>query len=263
MSKPFPGEKLLIKVIDDLVDFLPYLVLVGGWVPYIYARYIWKNVPNLAVTTSDIDFGVGVLGFDGKDTVASRVQKLGYGERHVSMDRMIPFVPIVKDTVGDLKAEVEFITDPKVPRAFVNKIIGPEIKINEIEHFSLLLESVITAKMDEREIQIPTESMFTFHKLLTFVERQNREKLKKDLYYVYYMLRFCPKKEQLVDDVLSLIKSRKEGKRVKQNLNEYFNSVDSKGPFFVEEENGPDAYIGNLRQDIFDRFNGIKQRITE
>ena len=262
MSKPFPGEKLLIKVIDDLVDFLPYLVLVGGWVPYIYARYIWKNVPNLAVTTSDIDFGVGVLGFDGKDTVASRVQKLGYGERHVSMDRMIPFVPIVKDTVGDLKAEVEFIADPKVPRAFVNKIIGPEIKINEIEHFSLLLESVITAKMDEREIQIPTESMFTFHKLLTFVERQNREKLKKDLYYVYYMLRFCPKKEQLVDDVLFLIKSRKEGKRVKQNLNEYFNSVDSKGPFFVEEENGPDAYIGNLRQDIFDRFNGIKQRIA-
>ena len=67
----------------------------------------------------------------------------------------------------------------------------------------------------------------------------------------------------MVDDVLFLIKSRKEGKRVKQNLNEYFNSVDSKGPFFVEEENGPDAYIGNLRQDIFDRFNGIKQRITE
>lgn len=173
MSKPFPGERLLIKVIDDLADFLPYLVLVGGWVPYIYARYIWKNVPNLAVTTSDIDFGVGVQGFDGKDTVASRVQKLGYGER------------------------------------------------------------------------------------------QNREKLKKDLYYVYYMLRFCPKKEQLVDDVLSFIKSRKEGKRVKQNLNEYFNNVDSKGPFLVEEENGADAYIGNLRQDIFDRFNGIRQRITE
>ena len=106
MSKPFPGEKLLIKVIDDLADFFPYLVIVGGWVPYIYARYIWKNVPNLAVTTSDIDFGVGVQGFDGKDTVASRVQKLGYGERQVSLDRMNPFVPIVKDTVGNLKAEV-------------------------------------------------------------------------------------------------------------------------------------------------------------
>ncbi|OGQ35504.1 MAG: hypothetical protein A3F16_01085 [Deltaproteobacteria bacterium RIFCSPHIGHO2_12_FULL_43_9] len=263
MYKIFPGEKLLIKVIDDLADFLPYLVLVGGWVPYIYARYIWKNVPNLVVTTSDIDFGVGVQGFDGKDTVASRVQKLGYGERHVSMDRINSFVPIVKDTVGNLKAEVEFITDSKVPRKVVNKIIGQEIKVNKIEHFGLLLESVIMVKVDGREIQMPTESMFTFHKLLTFVQRQNKEKLKKDLYYVYYMLRFCPKKEQLVDDVLSIIKSRKEGKPVNQNLNEYFSSVDSKGPLFVEEENGPDAYIDNVRQDIFERFNRIRQGIAE
>lgn len=263
MSKPFPGEKLLIKVIDDLADFLPYLVLVGGWVPYIYARYIWKNVPNMAVTTGDIDFGVGNQDFNGKDTIASRVQRLGYGERHVSMDRIVPFVPIVKDASGDLKAEVEFITDPKVPRKIVNKIVGQEIKINEIEHFSLLLGSVITAQMDARDIRIPTESMFTFHKLLTFVDRQNKEKLRKDLYYVYYMLRFCPKKEQLADDVVALIKKRKEGKKVKKNLKEYFSSVDSKGPLFVEQENGPDAYIDNVRQDAFDKFSGIRQRAEE
>jgi len=263
LSKEFQGEKLLIKVIDDLADFLPYLVLVGGWVPYIYARYIWKNVPNMAVTTGDIDFGVGDQDFNGKDTIASRVQRLGYGERHVSMDRMVPFVPIVKDASGDLKAEVEFITDPKVPRKIVNKIVGQEIKINEIQNFSLLLGSVITAQMNERNIQIPTESMFTFHKLLTFVERENKEKLKKDLYYVYYMLRFCPKKEQLADDVVALIKKRKEGKQVKGNLKEYFNSVDSKGPLFVEEENGPDAYIDNVRQDVFDKFSGIRRRVEE
>lgn len=260
MSKIFSSEKLLIKVIDDLADFLPYLVLVGGWVPYVYARYIWKNVPDLAVTTTDIDFGVGAVGFKGKDTVAARVQKLGYGERHVSMDRLVPFVPIVKDREGDMKAEVEFITDLKVSKNIVNKIVGPEIKINAIEHFSLLLDSVITAKMAGRDIQIPTESMFTFHKMLTFVERQDKEKLKKDIYYVYYMLRFCPQKEQLADEVAGIIKKRKEGEKVKQNLNEYFNSVDSKGPLFVEQENGPDAYINNLRQDIFDRFNVILQK---
>ena len=259
MYKTFSSEKLLFKVIDDLADFLPYLVLVGGWVPYIYAKYIWENMPNLAVTTSDIDFGVGIQGFEGKETIASCVQRLGYGERHVSMDRMIPFVPIVKDIVGGLKAEVEFITDPKVSRKLVNRIVGREIKINEIEHFSLLLESVITAKIDKREMQIPTESMFVFHKLLTFVQRQDREKLKKDIYYVYYMLRFCPRKEYCIGTVLSLIESRKEGKQVQKNLNEYFSSVDSKGPLFVEAENGPDAYIDDLRQDIFERFNRLRQ----
>ena len=34
MTETFPAEKLLSKVIDDLADFLPYIVLVGGWVPF-------------------------------------------------------------------------------------------------------------------------------------------------------------------------------------------------------------------------------------
>ena len=75
------------------------------------------------------------------------------------------------------------------------------------------------------------------------------------------MLRFCPKKEQLADDVVALIKKRKEGKQVKENLKEYFSSVDSKGPLFVEQENGPDTYIDNVRQDAFDKFSGIRQRV--
>ncbi|MFH1857076.1 MAG: hypothetical protein ABH836_07650 [Candidatus Omnitrophota bacterium] len=262
MSKEFQGNKLLIKVINDLSDFLPYLVLVGGWVPYIYAKYIWKNVINMPVTTGDIDFGVGAKDFNGKDTISSRVQKLGYGERHVSMDRMVPFVPIVKDADGELKAEVEFIADCKVPGNVINKIIGTAIKINKIKHFSLLLGSVVTVKMNDKDVQIPTESMFTFHKLLTFIDRQDKEKLKKDLYYVYYMLRFSPRKAQLADDVAGLIKQLKEGKKVTQNLVEYFSALDSKGPLFVEQENGPDAYIDNVKEDVFNKFNGIRRKYT-
>ncbi len=261
MPKEFPGEKLLIKVIDDLADFLPYLVLVGGWVPYIYARYIWKDIPSMAVTTGDIDFGVGDHDYNGKDTIASRVQRLGYGERHASMDRMIPFVPIVKDASGDAKAEVEFITDPEVSRKVINRIVGREIKINEIQHFNLLLSSVIPAKMNGKSIQIPTESMFVFHKLLTFVDRENKAKLRKDLYYIYYMLRFSPAKARLYDDVIALINKRKEGKRVKENLKEYFDSVDSNGPLFIEQENGPDVYIANVREDAFERFSDIRRRV--
>ena len=52
------------------------------------------------------------------------------------MDRLIPFVPVAKDTNGLLKAEVEFIADPKLPKNIRDKIVGREIKINEIENFS-------------------------------------------------------------------------------------------------------------------------------
>lgn len=274
MSKESPGEKLLIKVIEDLVDFLPYLVLVGGWVPFIYAKYIWSYAGNggtpsaapaqrhyipAVLTTTDVDFGVPIVSYHGKESIADRVRKLGYGERHVSMDRMFPFVPIVKDAAGKVKAEVEFITDPKVPKKILNKLVGQEIKINEIQHFSLLLSSVTTAQLGGKKIQIPTEAMFTFHKLLTFVSRENIDKLKKDLYYVYFMLRFCPEKEQLIKNVMAFIKKLKEGKQVKENMKEYFSSVDSKGPRLVEEENGPDAYISNVRRDVFDRFKALRK----
>ena len=69
---------------------------------------------------------------------------------------MVPFVPIVKDATSSLKAEVEFIADPKVSRKIIDKIIGREIKINEIENFSLLLESVITATIDKQKVRMPT-----------------------------------------------------------------------------------------------------------
>lgn len=259
MSNTYLGEKLLVKVINDLADFLPYLVLVGGWVPYIYAKYVWKNVPNLAVTTTDIDFGVSSKDYEGKESIASCVRRLGYGERHVSMDRLIPFVPVVKDATGSIKAEVEFIADPRVSKNIREAILGREIKVNEIENFNILLESVIITTINKHKIQIPAESMFVFHKLLTFVQRENKEKLKKDLYYAYYMLRFCPEKENLVNSVGLLIKDKKEGKSAKQNIRKYFRSADSQGPILIEQENGPDEYIDDLRQDIFKRFNKLRE----
>ena len=261
MSEKFPAEELLIKVIDDLADFLPYLVLVGGWVPYVYAKFIWGGTPNLAVSTSDIDFGVSNKQFLGKDTVTSRVRMLNYGERHVSMDRMYPFVPVVQLPSASLKAEVEFITDPKVPKKAIEQLIGGAIKINEIENFHLLLESLTTAMIHKHTVQIPTTSMFVFHKLLTFVQRGNKIKFKKDLYYVYYLLRFSPDRQQLIDDICFLIKGREQGKQVVQNLNKYFKSIDADGPLLVEQENGPDPYISDVRKDVFERFKNLREKV--
>ena len=229
--------------------------------PYVYAKYIWKNVPTLAVTTSDIDFGVADIEFNGKDTVASYVQRLGYGEHHISMDRMIPFVPVVKDATGSLRAEVEFIADPRVSKKRIVQIMGREIKINEIENFGLLLESVATASIDKHKVQIPTESMFIFHKLLTFVQRANAEKFKKDIYYAYYMLRFCPEKERLIANVAALSKNKEQGIQVKRNLRKYFGSIDSEGPILIEQESGPDEYVDDLREDIYGRFKQLRDAL--
>jgi len=253
----YPAEKLLLKVIGDLSDFLPYLVLVGGWIPYVYAKYIWLDVPEMAVITTDIDFGVVIKEFEGSESIASRIRKLDYGERHISMDRMIPFVPVVKGTSESEKAEVEFLTATKAPEYIKEKLVGKEIKINEIKYFDILLESSVTVTMAGCEVQIPKDSLFVFHKLLTFVQRGNEDRLRKDLYYSYYMLRFCPEKDRLMKEINSLIKLKKEGKKVDSNINRYFKHIDSKGPVLVERENGPDDFISNIRKDVYERFTKL------
>jgi hypothetical protein len=170
------------------------------------------------------------------------------------MDRLIPFVPIVKARDGSEKAEVEFITIQKPPQAVIDQLVGREIHINKIHHFGLLLESPVAVTLFSCRLQIPSEAVFIFHKLLTFIDRENKEKLRKDLYYSYYMLRFSPNKETVLGEVRQLFKDKSEGKFVKSNIEKYFCMKDDMGPVFIEQENGPDDYIGNVREDAYERM---------
>lgn len=269
MAETNPSEKLLFKVIDDLREFMPHLVLVGGWVPYLYTQYTWQQEfngkslgvgslqPTTVITTTDMDFGVALGSYTGSESIADHVRKLGYGERHLSMDRPTPFVPIVKGKDGYENAPVEFITVLNPPEFVREKLVGKEIVLNTVQDFEILLESPATFTLDSHKVQIPAAATFVFHKLLTFVLRDNEDKKRKDLYYVYYMLRFCPDKVALVNDVKNLIKGRKEGKKVLKNIKSFFAHKDDKGPVAIERENGTDYFISNVREDAYERIKQL------
>jgi len=52
-------ETLFFNVLEDLKEYLVDLTLVGGWVPYVYSKFLWKNILTEPVTTVDVDFGFG------------------------------------------------------------------------------------------------------------------------------------------------------------------------------------------------------------
>lgn len=75
----------------------------------------------------------------------------------------------------------------------VQKLTGRQIVINQVRNFDMLLAD--TRKVDlpnHLKVRTPSESIYVFHKLLTFPERENEAKMAKDLYYTYYFLRFSP-----------------------------------------------------------------------
>lgn len=253
---------LLLKVLDDLHDFLPYLVLVGGWVPYLYARYLWKGIRHEPLTTVDIDFGFKDGPVRVTETIADRVRKKVYGEHHVSMDRSVPFVPVVHIEKGDLRADVEFITAIGTPESTREKLVGREIKVNEIKNFEILLESPIRIDVEGRSVNVPKPSLFTFHKLLTFRDREGAHKRQKDLYYAYYMLFFCPQKELLGEEISGFIKKLKQGRRVRENIEKYFQDPYAKGPTMIMEGTGGSAMkmlVPDIRQDAYERIVSLLQ----
>ena len=252
-------ESIFYKVLEDLKDYLPNLTLVGGWLSYVYSRFLWNNLVVKPITTTDIDFGIN----PPKSKIYARtvfglLSTLDYRERHPQMDRLYPVV-LYKEG----KMRLDFIAPLKIKDEIIEKFLGRQIDINKIDKFEFLLEhiveiDVIDKKKNSCKINCPKPSAFLYHKAATFIDREDEQKQAKDLHYMYFILRYAPD----LDDIFKeIVQYKKQGylKRIRQNLERYFDKKTGSGCIMVEKENGPDEYIDDLRQDIFDRFQKLRE----
>ena len=252
-------EAVFFEVLEDISAYLSDLALVGGWMPYIYSNYLWKTKIRNPIVTVDIDFGVDqTVAGDYSKTIFETLSGLGYKERHLKMDRMFP-VMLYKE-----KVPIEFITYPTVDIKAIEKMVGTQIQINKIEKFDFLLQHriPITVKSKKKDkayvLNCPKPSAFLYHKGSTFIDRMNKEKQAKDLYYMYFILRYAPDTEVILKEV-SEYKAKGYLPGVSDNIKKFFERVSSQGCLMIEEENGDDEYIHDVRQDIFERFENFKK----
>jgi hypothetical protein len=251
-------ELLFFEILEDLKDYLDDLTLVGGWLPYVYSRFLWDNLSVQTVATVDIDFG-----FSGNKTkvypktIFELLSSLDYTERHLQMDRMYPVVLYKQG-----KIPIDFITPEKTDDKLLNKFFGRQININRIDKFDFLiksripLEAKIRKKSDSYKIHCPKPSAFLYHKGATFIDREDRLKQAKDLHYMYFILRYVPDLDVILTEVAQY-KKQAYFINISKNIKKYFEKKTSQGCLMIEKENGPDEYIDDLRQDIFERFNKL------
>lgn len=255
-------EAVFFSVLEDIHDYLPDLTLVGGWLPYVYTNFLWKTSVRNPVTTVDIDFGIDPpVTREYSKTIFETLSSLDYKERHLKMDRMFPVV-MYKENIP-----VEFITYPSVDIKAIEKMLGQQIQINKIDKFDFPLKHRISVNIQTKKmnktclINCPKPSAFLYHKGATFVDRDNKEKQAKDLYYMYFILRYSPNIDLILQEI-SLYSEEGYLMRVPSNINKFFKRVSSQGCLLVEQENGPDEYIHDVRQDIFDRFKTLRESLV-
>lgn len=254
-------EAALYKAITDMRPYLSQLVLVGGWVPYVYKKFIWKNIIASPQHTTDVDFGIPSDCKASKKSVYDTLSQLRYPERHLQMDRLFPIVPQIQTGNAAPQVPLEFLCDSSHDLSKIKKLLGPQIQLNALQYFDVLLSDTLIVAIKMKNImidlRIPSESIFVFHKLITYQLREAPSKAAKDLYYAYYMLRYSPHANQILQNIQGY-HSKAEWKMVKKGLQRYFNDAASAGVLMVEREFGPDPLIANLRQHILQTFQKIQ-----
>ncbi|MBK8574310.1 MAG: hypothetical protein IPN90_01065 [Elusimicrobia bacterium] len=249
---------LLLKAVGDLKEFLPHLVLVGGWAPLLYSRYLWKEEHDPLLTV-DIDFGIRNLVYQGEQTIARRVSQKNWGEHHVRIGHDTPFVPVV--TVGkDLKADVEFVGSPDLSSKIQNTLLGQEIVFNRVKYFEVLLEKTIPIFLSSFKVHVPHPVHFVFHKLLTFNQRGDLAKKGKDLYYAYHILLSGPDRESFAAQVHQMVLNHRYGIRVRENIFRFFEDPHSIGPTLIADiamTTPISTFLNHVKEDAFLRIKAL------
>jgi hypothetical protein len=131
---------------------------------------------------------------------------------------------------------------------------------NRIEAFELLLRETINVPLKVGDeifnLAVPTPEMFLYHKGITFVMRSAEFKRDKDLYYVYFILRFHPDREKLLD-ALKRFKKDDYFQAFEENIKEYFSSISSPGHLILRPFLQPLMAGSEINADIANTFSSV------
>ncbi len=124
----------------------------------------------------------------------------------------------------------------------------------------MLLKETVTIPLKAGKailnIRVPTPEIFLYHKGITFVMRSQDFKRDKDLFYVYFMLRFHPDRKKLLD-ALKTFKKDDYFQAFKQNIKEYLADVASPGYLILRPFLRTSMLESDINADITDTFSGL------
>ena len=77
--------------------------------------------------------------------------------------------------------------------------------MSRLEYFDFLLRHAAEVNLkrggSEYVLRVPEPSAFVCHKCATFTDRIDRQKMAKDLYYAYFVLRYAPDPDKIAAEI--------------------------------------------------------------
>jgi len=167
---------------------------VGGWVPYLYYKYLLKNKPDLLPPgTLDLDLAskpkIPVI---NGIPIENLLEEAGY-KCEIYQGYQNP--PVTKYICNDDVTEIEFLTYKIGKDSKNTHLIQSGLSAQKLRYVDVLLGNTIEIPIEdgieseeciELLIRVPNPARFIFQKALVFDDSmRKRDKRNKDLFYVY------------------------------------------------------------------------------
>lgn len=185
-------DPVLTGALRALGPYIDQVVVVGGWVPYLYAAYERASASSVLLRTRDVDLAVPRTVPRHSKSINQQLEEAGFVCEFRSLG-----APPVTAYVGrhqGAEVEVEFITNAQGDSEGV-RTVQPGLSAQELRYVSVLLDNkweLPLQELSEGELNgrvwVPTPAAFVFQKALAYKRRTDALKGEKDLYYIFFVL---------------------------------------------------------------------------
>lgn len=265
-----------LKTLLLIREYLPEIVIGGGWVPLIYYHYLLGKKSVFPLLTRDIDIMVNeTIPVKKSKTLDEILTDAGLKTIFLNTGSVHP-VTHYEGTIENYEVEIEFITNLK-GRGDKGVIeVQKGLYAEALRYISVCIQNtqeikiddfIVSGSSEELTVRIPTPEAFLFHKGLTFPQRRESPKKGKDLYYMFDILANCPELEAQIETGLEKLKSGYSVwfNKFILNLKIYFTDDISDGIKLIELQKPENSFIEmddwQFRQYVFRIFTSFIEKV--
>lgn len=257
-----------LKSIGLIKDYLPHLVIAGGWAPFVYYRYLVGDTAKNPIRTADLDIVVGNRLPQAGGKLLDEILT-GAGLQTVYKTRSQPPVVHYEGEIDGLDVEIEFLTDLKGSGDAEVIEVQPGLHAEALRYLTVLIENTIEVVINDApgieagaslRVRLPSPAAYIFNKGLVFPRRRERLKKGKDLYYIFDLLAYRDDfRVEIVADLIRLGERYKPWfKAFKNNLEADFSDPESEAVGLTAQQRPPDAFSAlndsQLKQFVLSTF---------
>jgi hypothetical protein len=265
-----------LKTLWILRDYLPVIVIGGGWVPLLYYHYLLADKSREPIRTRDIDLFVDIqVPMLGDKTVDRLLLEAGFKATFKSSDT--PPVIHYEGTIDGEEVEIEFLTNQRGPRDDVVIEVQKGLHAEALRFISIPISHAIEVTIDDFRIggeyhplrvKAPSPEAYIFHKVLIFERRKDKQKKAKDLYYIFDILANCPElRERIIEGLKRFEKEYLSWfSRFISNLQKSFSDLTAGGILMISSQRPAGAFPklteGQFRGYILGIFREFIEELT-